>query len=144
MKPAVKKVLFVHMLHSIVEFDQLKNNLYRMNPSDPSSHITIKGYETKNIQMLNVVEDNLQYMSERQQSIAGAACKTYQAIGTPTTKYFKAMVRMILIRNSEITIEDINFAEMAFGPDVGAIKGKLQDLSQTQHSMASLRSHRHF
>ena len=124
MDPVVKKVLFVHMLHSIVEFDQLKNNLYRMNPSDPSSHITIKEYETKNIQMLNVVEDNLQYVSKRQQIIAEAACKTYQAIGTPTTKYFKAMFRMNLIRNSEITTEDINLIEKAFGPDDGAIKCK--------------------
>ena len=31
---------------------------------------------------------------------------------------------MNLIKDSEVTTEDINLAEKAFGPDVGALKGK--------------------
>ena len=34
------------------------------------------------------------------------------------------MLRMNLIRNSEITTEDIKLTEKTFGPNVGAIKGK--------------------
>ena len=63
-------------------------------------------------------------MSERQQKRAKAARKVLQAIGTPTTQDSKAIIRMNLVKNSEITTEDVNLAEKAFGPDVGAIKGK--------------------
>ena len=34
------------------------------------------------------------------------------------------MIRMNLIRNEKVTTEDINLAEKAFGPDIGAIKAK--------------------
>lgn len=32
---------------------------------------------------------------------------------------------MNLIKNAQITTEDINLAEKAFGPDIGAIRGKI-------------------
>ena len=67
MDSAVEKALFVHMPKKIVVFKQLKNNLYGMDPRDPTSYITKEDYETKNVQMMNVVEDNLNMMSERQQ-----------------------------------------------------------------------------
>ena len=34
------------------------------------------------------------------------------------------MIRMNLIRNNEVTTEDVNLAIKAFGPDVAGIKGK--------------------
>ena len=83
-----------------------------------------ENYEVKNVQMLNTVEDNLKFMSERQQKRAKAARKAYQAIGTPTAQDFKAMIRMNLIKNARITTNDIILAEKAFGPDVGEIKAK--------------------
>ena len=55
-----------------------------MNPDDPDSFISKEKYDEKNIQMMNIVEDNLKYTSERQQKRAKAARKTYQALGTPT------------------------------------------------------------
>ena len=68
---------------------------------------------------MNVVKNNLYLMSKRQQKKAKAARKAYQALGTPSTQDFKAMIRMNLIKNSKVTTEDINLAEKAFGPDVG-------------------------
>ena len=65
MDSAVEKAFFVHMPHMIVKFKQLKNNLSESNPSDTSNYITTRKYETKNIQMMNVVEDNPYYISER-------------------------------------------------------------------------------
>ena len=38
-----------------------------MDPRDPTSYISKKDYDNKNIQMASIVEDNLTYMSERQQ-----------------------------------------------------------------------------
>ena len=65
MDSAVEKALFVHMPEKIVVFKQLENNLYGMDPEDPTSYITKEKYNSKNIQMMNIVEDNLNMMSER-------------------------------------------------------------------------------
>ena len=118
------KAFLVHLPDKIVRFKQLNNNLYGMDPTNPESFIS-KEKNTKNkIQLLEVVDDNLKYLSARQQKRAKLARKAYQAIGTPTTEDFKAMIRMNLIKDLEITTEDVTLAEKAFGPDIGALKGK--------------------
>ena len=73
---------------------------------------------------MNTVKDNIKYMSNKQKERVKAAQKAMQALGTPTTYNFKATIRMNLIRNAKITTKDINMAEKAYGPDVGAKKGK--------------------
>ena len=93
-----------------------------MDPSDPKKNILKQKYKEKNIQMMNVVEDSLKYMSERQQKRAKAARKAFQVIGTPTTQDLKIIIRMNLIKNSDITTEDVKLIEKTFGPELGAIK----------------------
>eukprot|EP00957_Ditylum_brightwellii_P114694 8745996-Ditylum_brightwellii.AAC.1 len=46
-------------------------------------------------------------------------------MGTPTVEDLKVMVHMNLIRNNEITTDDVILAMRAFGPDIGAIKSKI-------------------
>jgi hypothetical protein len=56
---------------------------------------------------------------------AKKARELYQhAIGTPSTKDFKAIVMINAIKNLPVTIDDVNMAEKIFGPDVGALKVK--------------------
>ena len=98
MGSAVEKALFLHMPDKIIVIKQLESNLYGMDPRDPTSYISKKHYEVKNIQLFNTVEDFLKFMSETQQKRAIAARKVYQAIGTPTAQKFKAMIRMNLIK----------------------------------------------
>ena len=74
--------------------------------------------------MINVVKDNMKYLSERQQKRAKVAQKSLQAIGTPTTQDFKAMIRMHLIRDAKVTTEDINLAGKSFCRDIGIINVK--------------------
>ena len=124
MDSAVEKALFVHLPHKIVIFKQLKNNLYGVDSNDPNSSITTAEYEQKNIQLTNTVTDNLKYMSERQRKRAKAARKVFQAVGTPTTKDLKSIIRRDMIKNMEVTTEDVNLVEKAFGPDIGFMKGK--------------------
>jgi hypothetical protein len=45
-------------------------------------------------------------------------------MGTPTVDDLKAMIHMNLIKNNVVTMDDVNLAEKAYGPDVGGIKGK--------------------
>ena len=70
------------------------------------------------------VKENLKFLSEAQQIRAKKARRVMQAIGSPTTTDLKSTLRMNLIKDSEITSEDVNHAEKVFGPDVGALKGK--------------------
>ena len=69
-----------------------------MNSNDPESFISKDKYKEKEIQMMNIVEDNLKYMSESQQKRAKTARKTLQAIGTPTTQDLEAIIWMNLIK----------------------------------------------
>jgi hypothetical protein len=45
-------------------------------------------------------------------------------MGTPSLKDFKSTTTSDMVKNIPITIDDINFAEKVFRPDVGAPKGK--------------------
>jgi hypothetical protein len=112
--------LLVHMPNKIVRFKQFSNGLYAMDPNDEKSFkMTSKPY-----QFLNTLEDNLRFLSPRQQKRAKEARSLYEAMGTPTVDDLKAMIRMNLIRNNTVTTDDVNLATKAYGPDVGEIKGK--------------------
>ncbi len=112
--------LLVHMPDKIVRFKQLSNGLYAMDPSDEKSY----ELKPKPYQFLNTVEGNMKFLSPRQQKRAKQARDLYEAMGTPTVEDLKAMIRMNLIKNNQVTTDDVNLATNAFGPDVGAIKGK--------------------
>ena len=91
-----------------------------MDPLDSRSFI----YEQGKAQFVNTVDENLEYMTERQIKRAKKARELYKAMGSPTIEDLKAIIRMNLIKNNEVSTADVNLAEKAFGPDIGAIKGK--------------------
>ena len=78
MNSALKKALFVHMPNRTVIFKQLENNVYGIDPRDPSSYMSKQDYNNKNIQMMNAVQDNLAYMSERQGKRVKAVKKRFK------------------------------------------------------------------
>ena len=73
---------------------------------------------------VDAVEENLSYLSEAQKVKAKKARRAMQAVGTPTAMDSKAMLRMNLIKNADITADDANLVEKAYSKDAGAIKGK--------------------
>ena len=115
-----EKAFLVHMPNKIVKFRQFSNGLYGMHPEDPNSYVEKK----KGMQMVNSIEENATYLSPRQLVKAHKARQLYYALGTPSVDDLKAMIRMNLIRNNEVTTEDVKLAIKAFGPDVAGIKGK--------------------
>jgi hypothetical protein len=52
---------------------------------------------------------------------AKEARKLYHIVGTPTMDNFKLLLWMNIIKNSPVTVEDINIAEKIFGPDVSSL-----------------------
>ena len=97
----------------LVRFTRLGNNLYVFKPP-------IK----KQIQLLNTVEENKTFFTQRQFDRAKRARDLYHALGTPSINDFKAMLRMNTIIGNPVTTEDIVMAEQIFGADIGRIKGK--------------------
>jgi hypothetical protein len=120
MDSSKEKALLVHFPTKIVKFKQMKGGLYAMNPKYPANF----GSTSNQSHLIHTLEQNLKYLSPRQQKRAHKARELYDAMGTPTVEDLKAMIRMNLIRNNKVTTKDVNLAVKAFGPDVGDIKGK--------------------
>jgi hypothetical protein len=112
--------LLVHMPNKIVRFKQMKGGLYAMNPKDPENN----GSVPSQAHLGKTLEENMKFLSPRQQKRAYRARELYDAMGTPTVDDLKSMIRLNLIRNNIVTTADVNLAVKAFGPDVGDIKGK--------------------
>ena len=91
-----------------------------MDPNDEKPLTMIQ----KQYQFLITLEAYLGFLSPKQNKRAKIARELYEAMGTPTVNDLKAMIRMNLIKNNVVTTDDVNLATKAYGPDVGAIKGK--------------------
>ena len=50
--------------------------------------------------------------------------KASQALGTCSARYFKAVIRMNLMRDNKVATEDFALSERTFGPDIGGLNGK--------------------
>ena len=74
--------------------------------------------------MVQTVEENKHFYTNRQVTRARIARKLYHNIGTPSINDFKAIIKMNAISNCPITIEDITIAEKIYGKDIGSLKGK--------------------
>jgi hypothetical protein len=73
---------------------------------------------------LETVEENMTFLTPRQQTQAKKARQLYHALGCPTVDDMKAMIHMNMIKNNEVTTADVTIAEKAFGPDIATIKGR--------------------
>ena len=120
--------LLVHMPDKIVKFKQFANGLYAMDPNDEKS---FEMKSKKPYQFMNTQEENLKFMSTRQQKRAKLARELHESMGTPTVEDLKAMIRMNLIKNNVVTTDDVNLATKAYGPDVGYKKSA--NASRKQH-----------
>ena len=117
-----------HMQEKRVKFKRRDNVLYVMGPNSKESVV----HNNQQVQMVNKTEDNLNFLLPRQVKQAKKYRKLFEAMDIPTLHDLKAMIRMNLIRNNEVATEDVNLAEKAFGPDVGAIKSKTSRRRPTQ------------
>jgi hypothetical protein len=61
------------------------------------------------------LEENLGFLSPRQQKRAKIACQLYKTMGTPTVDDLRGMIRMNLIKNNVVTTDDVNLAMKAYG-----------------------------
>ena len=74
--------------------------------------------------LLNTVAANKAKFTLSDVKRAEKARTTQIIIGRPSTKRFLYLASNKLIKNSDVTTQDINNAEFIFGPDRGSLQGK--------------------
>ena len=74
--------------------------------------------------MLTTVADNKSVFTNREFEAAKLARKVQNMIGRPSTRAFLKIVDKNMLKNCPITHQDIQNAEIIFGPNLGSILGK--------------------
>ena len=70
-----------------------------------------------------VRENELPFMPcQRQRAIK--ARELYENLGAPTIASLKTLLKYNLIKNCDVSVQDVEIAERIFGPDIAALKGK--------------------
>jgi hypothetical protein len=80
---------------------------------------------------LTVLRKIWKRFTPRQIKQAKLTRQVYQAFSTPSIQDFKSIVTMNAVNNLLITIEDIDTAELIFGPDIGVLNGKTARIKPT-------------
>jgi hypothetical protein len=111
------EIFTVHMKDGkLLEFKRGNNNLYFYKPSAEK--------QTGKV-FVNTLEENKKFHTARQFERAERARDFYHAMGTPSLPDLLVILRMNLVKDNPITIEDGRLAEKIFGLDVATtLKGK--------------------
>ena len=72
---------------------------------------------------LSTVEDNKSYFSSNDIERENNVRKVQQIIGWSSTANFKYIIKKQLINNCNITTDDINRAELIYGPETPLLQG---------------------
>jgi hypothetical protein len=74
--------------------------------------------------LISMVAENRKGYTLHQFERAKEARKLNHIVGTPTMNNFNSLLRMNVIQNCPVTVEDVNISEKIFGPDMSTLKGK--------------------
>ena len=114
----------VHMEHGNIEFICNPEGLYEYKVSDLYLN-EVKSDKTQGqSHIIETVRENRVGFTDRQYNRAKIARELYHNVGSPTVDNFKALLKMNMIKNCPVTIEDVNVAEKIFGPAMSTLKGK--------------------
>jgi hypothetical protein len=70
------------------------------------------------------VEQLSRSYTPRQIAAADKARSLYRLLGRPSDRVFKHMLSRNLIKNTDVTVDDVNRANTIYAPELGALKGK--------------------
>ena len=108
------------MSDKMVRFKRSQNGLYLFEPS----YIRNNQLCATNI-AIDSGEEIIKMFTNRQMQQATLARQVHHALSTPSIQDFKDIFIMNAVKDMPITIEDIKTAELIFGPDKAALKGKI-------------------
>ena len=119
----IEDAFTVHGPNRKVKFNRIAENLYIWIP---------KAEEIKaGTALVNTLQENKSFFTDRQIQKAKLAKKLLSTMAYPTIDQLKAMVRMNMIRDSPVTLADVDLIEKVYGKDVPTIKGKTTRVAPT-------------
>ena len=136
MDTAVENCFLVHHPNGIIKFKCTEEGLHAHHP--------VKGFFEEvaalkakepigNFQALETVKENMEGYSKQQIAGAKAARDLYRHFQCPGYEAFKALLKMNVIQDCPVTIQDADNAQKIFGPDVGLLKGESRRPKQAAH-----------
>ena len=122
----------IHTLDGVIKFERTPEGLYNFRPSQAYKDGLAQEAKRKDkdddpegqSNLVTTLAENRHGYTQRQFERAKRARKLYHIIGTPTVENFKALLRMNIIQNCPVTVEDVTIAEKIFGPSISSLKGK--------------------
>jgi len=94
-------------------FERSGTNLYYHKP-----------VKSKEVQFVETLQENRNFYTHRQFERAKKARDFYHTMNCPSIPDLLAILRMNLVKNCPITVEDVKIMKNIFGPDIGLLKGK--------------------
>ena len=106
-------IFLVHIKDKLIPFRESEEGLYYFNPT-----------AVKHKSMVQTVDDNKAFYTDRQQERAKRARELLHTLGCPSVADLKRIIKMNSINDCPVTVDDVNLAEKIYGPDVPSLKGK--------------------
>ena len=124
-----ERAILVHMMDSkkVLKFKECSSGLYYYNSANPHEHefVVDKLNYTLPYSFLQTTNSNKEFLTPAEIQGADLARRTQGLIGWPSTESYKNIVKLNLLDNSPITVDDINRAEQIYGPAIPTLKGKM-------------------
>jgi len=124
MDSAMELAIKVEFDNKVYKFQQFKDGLYVCDLSSfsPSTKSTDPAKEYSYLQS---VSNNLKYYTRTKIEGANNARTLQHEIGWPSTSTYKKIIGRNQIRNTNVTVDDINRAELIYGEAAPLIDGKM-------------------
>ena len=110
--------------NEILKFNCTEDGLYIYEIPKSYREALVKHKSKGKNNLVSTVAENRKGYTLRQFERAKKARALYHIVGTPTVENFKALLKMNVIKNCPVTVEDVTMAEKIFGPDISNLKGK--------------------
>ena len=107
-----------------IVFMPKRGGLYIWKPTVKDHSFLEANIKCDDLCFVETVMENKTFYTEQQVRRAKKAKEFYLAMGSATVKDLLALMRMNLVKDCEITLDDVKLMEKIFGPDVSGIKGK--------------------
>jgi hypothetical protein len=129
MDTSKEKAMFVHHKSDVFKFQECDDGLYYYDTANCNSNKV----EVTNYSFLETVDENSNFFSADEIKGALHACQTQQEMNWPSTSDFKYYISNNCIRNSPVTLDDINQAEIIYGPAKPLLEGKMIQKQPPKH-----------
>jgi hypothetical protein len=130
MDSEVEHAILLYYNDNVLKFRECRDGLYYFDTSFEQNNYykpTITAYSDRvKPSLVQTVNSNKEFFTKSEIAKADAAPLLQSQIGWPSTQAFTKYVNNNLIINSGITGDDINRAQLIYGPPIPILKGKMK------------------